>query len=133
MTGVDIVGALLRADADLAAIVAVANIKAGVLPDGVTLPALLVRSVGRNERVRLKRVGMARQTERVAVTVRARNYREQVQVMAAVLSICAGWNGDASPARRIAILNGGTGPDVTGPGNSFEQTQDFRVSFDAPV
>jgi hypothetical protein len=33
----------------------------------------------------------------------------------------------------VSILTAGTGPDVAGPNDSYEQTQDFRVSFDAPA
>lgn len=133
MIGVDIVGALLRANAPLRSLVTEASIKAGALPDGVTLPALLVRSTSQNERQRLKRGTIVRFVERVSVTVRAASYRDQVAVMKAVLPICAGWTGNMAPAQRISILNAGTGPDVAGPGNTFEQTQDFRVSFDAPA
>jgi hypothetical protein len=133
MTGVDIVGARLRANAALLAIVPLASIKAGMLPDAVALPALLLRSVSRREVIRLKRGTVVRYVERVAVTVRAKTYREQVAIMKMVLPICAGWTGDQPPAERISILSGGTGPDVIGPAQTFEQTQDFRVSFDAPA
>jgi hypothetical protein len=133
MTGVHIVGEMLRASVPLITTVPLGSIKAGVLPDSVVLPALLIRSVSRNERLRLRRGAIVRFDERVAVTVRARSYRDQEAIMKLVLSICAGWTGDMPPAERISILSGGTGPDVVGPANTFEQTQDFRVSFDAPA
>ena len=130
MTGVDIIGALLRQAPSL---VAEARIKAGMLPDAVTLPALLVRSVSLIERLVLKRGAVVHQVERVAVTVRAASYREQVEIIKAARSRCAGWTGDMGAAERISILFAGIGPDVIGPGNSFEQTSDFRVSFDEPA
>jgi hypothetical protein len=133
MTGVDIVGELLRAHVQLVAIVPLVNIKAGALPENAPLPALLVRCVSRVERQRLKRGTIIRYAERVSVTVRAASYRDQVAIMKMMLPICAGWTGDMPPAERISILSAGTGPDLTGPGNTFEQTQDFRVSFDAPA
>ncbi|TXI87764.1 MAG: hypothetical protein E6Q40_04510 [Cupriavidus sp.] len=132
MTGVDIVGALLRARGALTAMVPIERIKAGALPEGIALPALLLRSISTVERQRLKRGATIRVTERVSVTVRAASYRDQVVVMAQVLPI-AGWTGDMAPARRISILSAGKGPDIRGPGNSFEQGQDFRVSYDLPA
>ena len=39
--------------------------------------------------------------------------------------------GDIGGALRVSILTAGLGPSLNGPGNSFEQTQDFRVSWDA--
>lgn len=133
MTGVDIVGALLRANGPLLAMVPALNIKAGRLPEGAPLPALEVSSVSRVERQRLRRGTIVRFVERVAVTVRAASYRDQVAILKLVLPACAGWTGDMAPAERISILNAGSGPDLIGPGNSFEQTQDFRVTFDEPA
>jgi len=50
-----------------------------------------------------------------------------------IRSACASRTGDFAGATNASILTAGTGPDARGPGNSFEQTQDFRVSFDAPA
>ena len=33
----------------------------------------------------------------------------------------------------MSVLTAGLGPDVIGPGSSFEQTQDFTVRFDAAL
>lgn len=131
MTGGNIVGTLLREDAPLAALVAAASIKLGRLPDEAALPALLVRVVSSVEQQPLKRGGFVRTIDRVSVTVRARDYREQVAVMKLVVSACAGKVGDLAGARRCSILTAGAGPDLNGPGNTFERTQDFRVSHDA--
>lgn len=133
MTGISIVGTLLCEDAPLAQIVPDERIKAGRLPDGVTLPALLVRTISVVERHALKRVGWERVTARIAVTVRAESYRDQGAVIALVRACCAGRTGDIGGGTRVSIRTAGLGPDINGPGNTFEQTQDFRVSFDAPV
>lgn len=133
MTGVDIVGALLRASAALAALVPPERMKAGRLPDGVPLPALLLRTVSSVERQTLRRVGTVRTIDRVAVTVRAANYRDQGIVIKLVREICAGQTGDVGGGKNVSILTAGLGPDINGPANSFEQTQDLRVSFDAPA
>ena len=133
MSGVAIVGDLLRGYAQLLEVVPADRIKAGRLPDGVALPALLVRKVSSVDRQPLKRGADVRETERVSVTVRAKSYREQVAVIKLVRTCCAGKTGNLAGFARTSVLTAGTGPDIAGPGDSFEQTQDFRVSFDAPA
>lgn len=133
MTGTEIIGALLLESVELTAIVAAPRIKAGRLPDGTSLPALLIRTVSSVEFQPLRRGNIVRTTDRVSVAVRASSYREQVQIMRLVRKCCAGRTGDIGGGVRVSILTAGTGPDVNGPGDTFEQTQDFRVSFDAPV
>lgn len=133
MSGNDIIGALLLASADLVAVVQPDSIKAGRLPDDTPLPALLVRTVSVIERHPLKRSGWERTTARISVAVRAANYLQQEQVIGLVRACCAGRTGNIGGGTRVSILTAGLGPDVNGPGDTFEQTQDFRVSFDAPV
>jgi len=133
MSGRAIIGALLLADADLLAVVAEASIKAGRLPADTVLPALLIRTISVVERHPLKRSGWERTTARVSVAVRALNYRQQEQIIGLVRTCCSGRTGNIGGGTRVSILTAGLGPDVNGPGDTFEQTQDFRVSFDAPV
>jgi len=133
MTGVDIVGELLNSDEPLIAAVPAGQIKAGALPDGVVLPTLLVRMTSNVERQMLKRGATVRTIERISVTVRAASYRNQGAVMKLVVKACAGRTGSIAGADNVSVLTAGRGPDLRGPGNSFEQTQDFRVSFDAPA
>ena len=129
MSGVSIVGALLRAHAPLIAEVPVESIKAGKLPDGVALPAVLIRSVSLVERRTVRRGEVVRSTERVAVAVRAGSYREQRAIIRKVRMCCAGQVGAVGGGTDVSIQSAGTGPDVGGPADSFEQTQDFLVSF----
>ena len=131
MSGVEIIGGLLRADTSPPPSVAADRIKAGVLPDNVLLTAILVKSVSLVDRQPLKRMGWYRATERVSVTVRAGSYRDQVAAIKWVRAVCAGRTGTIGGAQNVAILTAGTGPEVTGPANSFERTQDFRVGYDA--
>ena len=131
MTGVEIVGAVLRAADPVLALVAVERIKGGKLPDDVALPALLVRTISMSERQKLKRVGKVRLTDRVSVTVRAASYADQLAVIQAVKDACAGLTGNVGGGESVSILNAGSGPDLIGPGDTFEQATDFRVSFDA--
>lgn len=131
MIGTEVIGTVLTAAAPIAT-VPVANIKAGRLPDNAKLDTLLVRSVSVVERQPLKRTGMVRWTERVAVTVRAQSYERQKTILRAARAACLARSGAIAGAERVVILSAGVGPDVAGPANSFEQTIDFRVSFDAP-
>lgn len=131
MTGADIIGALLLADDDIPALVAVADIKGGRLPDDVDLPALLVKVTSTVERQKLKRSAFTRTVDRVSVTVRAATYEDQREAIRLVRKCCAGRTGDIAGALGVSILTAGAGPEVDGPGNTFERTQDFHVSFDA--
>jgi len=131
MTGVDILGELLLADALLTAAIPPAQIKAGALPENVVLPALLVRMTSNVERQMLKRGATVRTMERISVAVRAASYDEQRAAIKLVVKACAGRTGSFAGADNVSVLTAGRGPDLRGPGNTFEQTQDFRVSFDA--
>ncbi|WP_347271801.1 tail completion protein gp17 [Rhizorhabdus histidinilytica] len=131
MTGALIVTAVLRAASAVTAIVPEARIKAGRLPEDIQLPALVVRNISSVERRTLTREATIRTTDRVSVAVRAASYRDQGAIIRLVRSACAGLTGDIGGGSSVAIINAGTGPDVAGPGNSFEQSQDFLVSFDA--
>ena len=133
MTGAAIVADLLRADVLVTGAVPIASIKLGRLTDDAVLPTLLVRTISVVDRQPLKRLGFVRRTDRVSVTVRAANYRDQVEVIRLVRKQLAGLTGALAGAERVAILTAGTSPDLNGPANSFEQTQDFAVSFDEPV
>lgn len=132
MTGVEIVGAILRDHPALVERIPVERIKAGSLPDNIVLPALLLRTVSSIDRQWLKRSDVWRVTDRVSVAVRASSYADQIAIIQIVKRLCGGLTGIGG-ALRVSILTAGTGPDVGGPANSFEQTQDFRVSFDEPA
>lgn len=133
MSGVTIVGALLRASDALTAVVPAERIKAGRLPDDVALPAILLRTVSSMEWQALTRGTTVPTTDRIAVAVRAKDYREQRAVIRLIVAACAGKTGTITGFESVAVLTAGTGPDGIGPGDSYEQTQDFRVSFDAPA
>lgn len=130
-TGVDIIGELLLANSELLSKVPATSIKAGKLPDGIALPALLVRCVTSMERRFLKRPAKVIFRDRVSVSVRAASYADQVEIIKAVRNICAGKTGNILTAEQFSILSAGAGPDLLGPGNSFEQTIDFMCSYSA--
>lgn len=130
MTGADIIGAMLLDDDDVTDLVPAAQIKGGRLPEKCPLDVILVRTVSSVDRPTLSREATVRRTDRVSVAVRAESYRGQKAIIAAVRSCCSGREGDLGGGRNVAVTSAGLGPDMDGPGNSFEQTQDFRVSFD---
>ncbi len=129
--GSDIIGALLLADADLLAVVPAARIKAGALPENVPLPALLVTCTSSVERAALVRGAKARTVDRISVTVRAASHADRKTVMGLVTACCAGKTGAVGGGSSVAIRPAGRGPDLRGPGDTFDRTADFRVSYDA--
>jgi hypothetical protein len=133
VTGADIITALLRQDSAGVAMTPIEWIKMGQLPATVTLPVLLVRVVSSSDRQPLKWTPQTRMTDRVSVTVRADTYRDQVKAMKLVRAACGGRTGDIADARAVSVLTAGKGPDLSGPGNTFEQACDFRVSFIDPA
>lgn len=133
MSGVTILAALIEADADLLAAVPLANIKAGRLPDGTGLPAMLIRHVDMVERQALRRGALVRTTERVSCALRVSQYAHLGAILRLLRAACAGRTGTIAAFTNVSVLTAGTGPDVNGPGNTFERTQDFHVSFDAPA
>lgn len=131
MIGIDIIGALMMRDAAVIDFATSEGIKAGRLPESVILPAYLVRLISLIDYQPLKGSRMVRSTARIRVTVRAASYDDQVEGIRLVRAACARFTGDIANAKRVSVLTAGTGPDLNGPGNSFEQSQDFRVTFDA--
>lgn len=132
-TGVTIVGDLLRNSADVTTIVPIERIKAGRLPEGSETPALLLRTISSVEHQKLKRGTVKRMVDRVSVTVRANNYRQQTDVISLIRSAAGGFVGNVDGADRVATRTAGTGPDLVGPGNTYEQSQDFRISYEIPA
>lgn len=132
MSGIDVIGALLRGGADLIAIVPAERIKAGRLDDDAPLPSIILQSVSLIDRQRLKQGAVVHSVERIAVTVRAENYRRQRQVLKIVRRLCAGVvAASIADVQRVSVRTDGAGPEVNGIGGSYERTQDFRVSYDA--
>lgn len=127
VTGALIVGEILRADADIASLVPAKWIKAGALPGDIELPAILIRQISSIAKDGLQ-PGIATPTvDRIAVLVRAKHYRDQGQLIRLIKAACHGRRGGFDTGVNFSVRSAGTGPDLRGPANSFEQTQDFRV------
>lgn len=132
VTSSDIIGALLLDHAPLIALVPADRIKGGRLGN-VALPALLVTIVSGVDRQPLKRGKIVRRTDRVSVTVRTASHRQRKLLISLIRHACAGQLGSIAGALRVSVLTAGLGPEMDGPGDSFEQAQDFKVSFDEPA
>lgn len=131
VTGAFIVGELLRADNDIIAIVPAEHIKLGAVPADAPLPVILIRRISSVDRDGLRPGGTTPTFDRVAVLVRAGSYRDQCRLIKLVKDCCRGKRGGFDTGRNYSIRTAGTGPDLRGPGNSYEQTQDFRVFYNA--
>ncbi len=132
MTGVDIIGELLLAYGPLLAEVPAERIKAGKLPANTPLPALLVKTTSNIERPFLKDGPTISAVDRVTVTVRAASYDDQLRILDLATAACRNRRGAIAGAAKVSVRTAGRGPDLSGPGDSFEQAQDFRVSFNRP-
>lgn len=133
ITGSDIIGALLQGSPELVALIPAGHMTAGRLPPGTPLPLLLVREISTTNRKPLKRGPFVRRTDRVSVSVRANSHRDRKLAMHLVGLACAGRTGTIAGAERVSVLTAGTGPELDGPGGSFDQSRDFQVSFDEPT
>lgn len=131
MTGVVAVRTVLIANAALTALVPPARIGAGVLPQDTALPAISLTSVSKVDR-NIPAPGNYRHvSERVQVTVLARNYPEQLAVMAAVRGAAADQvNPVVSGLTAVTIHTEGAGPDIfSAEASIYQGEQDFRVTY----
>lgn len=126
-----IVGTLLRDFADLTAIVPVDGIKEEAVPANTPLPVLPIESVSIVERHPLKRGQTTRTIERVSVNIRAASHRDRKRIRLLVIDACAGKFGDIAGAKSVSIITAGAGPNMRGPGDSYDRRQDFKVTYDA--
>lgn len=130
MSGVSVIGELLNASSALTAVVPAARIKAGSLPQDVTLPALAVTTVSGVDRNILMPGATRMVRERVQVTVLANSYRQKNDVLKLVRSACADKRGDFAGQTSVVVLTESTGPDfMTDDASIWMISQDFAVSY----
>lgn len=134
MSGIAVVAELLRADAPLTAVVPTARIKAGALPQGVQLPAILLTTISGVERNTLRPRLKKRQTDRVEVSVAAGTYAQQRQLIELARNACTDRIGDFGGVSAVVVHHDGIGPDqMDEKASIYAQTIDFRVSFNRPA
>lgn len=128
--GVSTVLQLLSNDAPLLALVPITRMSAGVLPQGIALPAISVTSVSKNDR-NIPNAGTYRYVvERVQVTVLASTYPSQKAVLAAVRKAAADKFPTVSGLIRVTVHTDTAGPDFMNEDASvYIGSQDFRTSY----
>ena len=130
MNGVIAVRSLLVADTGVTALVPVARIAAGMLPQGTDLPAISLMSVSSVDRNVPAPGAKRRVTERVQVTVLARTYPEVKAIIAAVRQAAADQMPNIDGLFDVTVHTDSAGPDFLDEETGIHmQTQDFRVSF----
>ena len=134
MSGVSVIGELLTGDTDLLAVVPVARIKAGAIPQKVDLPAIAVTSISSVDRNILSPGESRRVRELVQVTVLAANYRDKRTVLQLVKRACADRQGSYAGVTEVVVLTNGAGPDfMSTDATIWMGAQDFAVSFNEPT
>ncbi len=130
MNGVIAVRSLLVGDLRVMALVQPERIAAGTLPQGTTLPAIALMSIGSVDR-NVPSPGLKRRvTERVQVTVLARAYPEAKTIIAAVRAAAADRMPQIDGLSDVTVHTDSAGPDFLDEETGIHmQTQDFRVSF----
>ena len=130
MNGVNVIGDLLRASADITAVVPAERIRAGALPQQTAIPAIVVESISLNDRNILQPGDTRMVRERVQVTVLAPNYRQKNDILRLVRKVCADRRANLSSQSDVVVLTDGAGPDFMADDASFwMQNQDFSVSY----
>ena len=130
MNGVIAVRSLLVADTGVTGPVPIARIAAGMLPQGMDLPAISLMSVSSVD-LYIPSPGTTRRvTERVQVTVLARTYPEVKAIIAAVRQAAADQMPTIDGLFDVTVHTDSAGPDFLDEETGIHmQTQDFRVSF----
>ena len=130
MNGVIAVRSLLVGDTGLTALVQAGNIAAGILPQGTSLPAIALMSIGSVDRNVPSPGPKRRVTERVQVTVLARAYPEAKTIIAAIRAAAADQMPAIDSLSDVTVHTDTAGPDFLDEETGIHmQTQDFRVSF----
>lgn len=134
MNGAEIASRLLVGSAALIAKVPAEQIKVGALPEGVSLPAILLTTISSVDRETLAKGATRRTTDRVQATVHARTYREKRDLLRLVRAACADRFGDFAGMTDVTVHLDGMGPDLFDSAASiFAQAQDLLVSFNEAV
>jgi len=130
MSGKAVIGELLLADDTLLAMLPPDSIKPGVLPLGVTLPAIGVSTVSGVDRNILKAGASKHRRNRVQVTVMAGSDEQKDEILRQVRRACADKVGDFAGVTAVSVLTDVEGPDFRDEkAGIYLQSQDFTVSY----
>jgi hypothetical protein len=134
MSGVAIIRELLAQHAPVLNIVTADRVVAGILPQGASLPALSVHSVGDNEEATVARNMPNRMMrERVQVTALTKKYTDTARLIKAAYLGPGVKTGFVKGFKVNSIIPLGAGPEIP-PGDDgiYEQSRDFMVTFLEP-
>ena len=131
MSGVAVIRGLLAANSALVAVVPASKIMAGVIPLGTALPAISLAQISGMARQSISRTQAKRYcTDRVQVTVMAKTYGQQKQVLALVQAACPNTRGTVNAVACESVIDDAVGPDVfDAEANLYFQSQDYLVSY----
>lgn len=128
MSGVAIARALLSDDYDISQEVTV--ISGGVLPINTVLPAISIRQISGYEFDTINRIGTQNVTERIQVTVLARNYLEQKNIIELIRNAMIQKRGYVNGFLVENIRQDLDGPDLyTESPEVYEQSIDYIIRF----
>lgn len=135
MSGVAVIQALLAGNTQLVAAVPAARIFGGPIPPKTALPAIAVMQISGTERLTVSMSERRRQrTERIQVTVEARDYPTKKTVLELVRGACGMRVGDLNGVSVMSVLPAGEGPDLDDPETPlYSQSRDFIVSWRTPT
>lgn len=131
MSGVNILYSILSIDAGVLALVPIARIKGGTLPEGIAIPAIAISKVSGVDRNIPNAAGTVFVTDRVQVSVLATTYTEQQNVIKAVRKACRDKSGAFGGFVGVSVVTDLEGPDdIFGQGTGiYTQSQDFKVTY----
>lgn len=131
MSGVNVVVYLLTHNTNLVAQVPAAHIKAGILPQGTTMPAIGVAEItGSSRNIVAMNATSKMITERVQVTVLAEDYPTKKTILNLVRKALPQTRGAVDSITVDSVLDDTEGPDIDDPLQGiYIQTQDFIVKF----
>lgn len=130
MSCVAILRSLLIASDELKLVVPEAQIKSGVLPIGIPIPALALTEVVQTEIPRIDGLDPILCNGMVQVSVFALSYPQQKQIMRLVRRACNYKNGVLAGFETVSVTRESNGPDFQDTdSNIFMQTITFSVVY----
>lgn len=130
MDGAKVLHQLLTGYTPLTGLVPATRIQAGVLPQGIALPALSITTVSMVDRNLLNAEAYRLVTERVQVTVLASSYPQMKDVLRKVRAAASDRFPTVTGLRNVTVHTDSTGPDFINESASiYLIPQDFRVTY----
>lgn len=129
MSGTAIIRYMVANNGPVASIVA-GRVISGIAPMNTELPAISIRGVSGREHELIKRTGAQLVTERIQVTVLAKTYAQQKQIMNLIRSAVTSTRDTVNTFSVDSISHELDGPDLYSEEPvTFEQSIDFIVRF----